>query len=41
MYGLAAVADTTWGAVDTHATILPIPTAEVTARNNVLTMSCP
>ncbi len=41
MYGLAAVVDTTWGAADTHATLMPIPSAEVIARNNVVTISCP
>lgn len=40
MYGLAAVADTTWGANDTHATILPIPITELSGRASA-TPVCP
>ncbi len=41
MYGLAAVADTTWGAADTHATVLAIPIAEANARHGNITPVCP
>jgi hypothetical protein len=40
MYGLAAVADTTWGSIDTHATVLPIPLPEAAGRIR-LTPVCP
>jgi hypothetical protein len=40
-YGLQVVADTTWGSTDTHATNLPIPTADVSARNGSSAAVCP
>jgi hypothetical protein len=40
MYGLATVADTTWGAADTHATLLPIPVTELAGRSSA-TPVCP
>ncbi len=40
MYGLAAVRDTTWGASDTHATLLPVPTNEANARHGNVTPAC-
>ena len=40
MYGLAAVADTTWGASDTHATLMPVPMTELSGRASV-TPVCP
>lgn len=40
MYGLAAVADTTWGTNDTHATLMPVPIAELAGRASA-TPSCP
>lgn len=39
-YGLPAVADTTWGASDTHATVQPFPVADATARNNNTAYTC-
>jgi hypothetical protein len=41
MYGLAAVADTSWGSQDLHTTILPLPAPEVSGRNGVTTLQCP
>jgi hypothetical protein len=41
MYGLAVVADTTWGAADTHAMLLPIPQQELAGRNGNVTPQCP
>ncbi len=32
MYGLAAVADVTWGKSDTHATLMPVPITEFAGR---------
>ena len=40
-YGLEAVADTTWGKTDTHATLLPIPNADANARNGNTAYVCP
>jgi hypothetical protein len=52
MYGLALVADTTWGTVgqanedpavksgDVHTTVLPIPATEIDARGGTLTSTC-
>jgi starch-binding outer membrane protein, SusD/RagB family len=40
MYGLPTVADTTWGSNDTHATLMPIPVAELAGRASA-TPSCP
>ncbi|HZS61612.1 MAG TPA: hypothetical protein VFA43_20220 [Gemmatimonadaceae bacterium] len=40
MYGLATVADTTWGASDTHATLMPIPLNELEGRSSSA-LSCP
>jgi len=40
MYGLAAVADTTWGSNDTHATLMPVPITELSGRTSA-TPSCP
>jgi hypothetical protein len=52
MYGLAAVADTTWGTVghpnedanvntgDTHTTVYPIPVAEINGRGGAWTTTC-
>jgi hypothetical protein len=40
-YGLQAAADTTWGAADTHATLLPLPIGEVDGRSGHVTPSCP
>jgi hypothetical protein len=40
MYGLAAVADTTWGATDTHVTLFPLPSAELIGRNGNTTPQC-
>jgi len=40
-YGLAAVADTTWGASDTHATVQPLPISEVDSRNGNTAYTCP
>jgi hypothetical protein len=40
MYGLATVADTTWGNTDTHATLMPVPITELSGRASA-TPSCP
>ncbi len=40
-YGVAAVADTTWGSKDLHTTVIPIPTGEASARNNNTATVCP
>lgn len=40
-YGLEAQQTTTWGAVDTHATVLPIPIDEAGPRNGNIAYSCP
>jgi hypothetical protein len=40
MYGLATVADTTWGASDTHATLMPVPNTEFANRSSSA-LSCP
>jgi starch-binding outer membrane protein, SusD/RagB family len=40
MYGLAKVADTTWGGADTHATLMPIPVTELSGRASA-TPVCP
>jgi hypothetical protein len=40
MYGLAAVADTTWGGADLHTTVFPLPTIELTGRTGHLTPVC-
>jgi starch-binding outer membrane protein, SusD/RagB family len=40
MYGLAAVADTTWGTTDTHATLMPVPITEFAGRSSGA-LSCP
>jgi hypothetical protein len=40
-YGLAAVVNVTWGAADTHATVQPIPIADVTTRNGNTAYVCP
>ncbi len=39
MYGLAAAVDTTWGSTDTHATLMPVPVAELAGRTSA-TPSC-
>ncbi len=41
MYGLQAVADTTWGSKDLHTTIVPVPSTEIEGRNNNYTRTCP
>jgi hypothetical protein len=41
MYGLAAVLDNTWGAIDQHTTISPIPFAESAGRGGTWVTSCP
>lgn len=48
MYGLEAVADTTWtspgappGDVDLHTTVVPVPPQEVEGRGGSYTLSCP
>ncbi len=40
-YGLQAALTTTWGASDTHATLLPIPIGEVNGRSGNVTPMCP
>jgi len=40
-YGLPLVADTTWGARDTHATVEPFTSTDVTARNGNTKYICP
>jgi len=43
-YGMQPITNNTWASTtggDTHATVEPIPTGEASARNNVLTTSCP
>jgi len=40
-YGMAVVADTTWGATDTHATVQPMPVSEVDSRNGNAAYTCP
>jgi hypothetical protein len=40
MYGLAAVADVTWGSNDTHATLMPVPNTELSGRPSA-TPLCP
>ena len=40
-YGLETVADTTWGATDTHATLLPIPNSDANARSGNIAYVCP
>jgi starch-binding outer membrane protein, SusD/RagB family len=40
-YGLQMQQTTTWGATDTHATLLPIPIQESGPRNGNITPSCP
>jgi hypothetical protein len=41
MYGLQAVADTTFGAKDLHTTVLPIPQQEIAGRGGSYIVSCP
>jgi len=41
MYGLQTALTTTWGPLDTHATLLPIPLAEINGRGGSFTLSCP
>lgn len=40
-YGLEAKADTTWGATDTHATVLPVPNTDANARSGNVATVCP
>jgi starch-binding outer membrane protein, SusD/RagB family len=40
-YGVQTQETTTWGATDTHATLLPIPIQESGPRNGNITPSCP
>lgn len=49
MYGLEAVADTTWssvkaprppGGVDLHTTVVPIPLTEVEGRGGTYNLTC-
>jgi starch-binding outer membrane protein, SusD/RagB family len=40
-YGLEALQTTTWGAADTHATVLPIPISETGPRNGNIAYTCP